>query len=113
MRLPSGSSAMTARKCIGVEHPTFRFFVKRSGGSTLSRLVVEVVVDDPRGRERSLVVGLVSGSSSWAPSAPLPTIVNMLAPLNANAIDVSFRFRAFGDAVWSIDDVYVDPWRTH
>jgi len=40
-------------------------------------------------------------------------IVNRLASLNDNAIDVSFRFRPIGDAVWSIDDVYVDPYRTY
>ena len=113
LRLPAGSSATTERMCIDVDHTHFRFFVKRSGGSSLSRLVAEVVMNDPWGRERALPVGIVSGSSSWAPSSQLPTIVNLLAPLSDNTVDVSFRFRPLGDAVWSIDDVYVDPWRTH
>ena len=112
LRMPAGSSATTARMCIGVEHTSFRFFVKRTSGSALSRMVVDVVVVDPWGRERSLPVALVSGSSAWAPTAQLPTIVNLLAPLSSNSIDVSFRFRPMGDAVWSIDDVYVDPYRT-
>ena len=112
LRLAGASSATTGPMCIGIEHTSFRFFVKRSGGSALSRLAVDVVVD-VRGRERSLTVGLVSGASRWAPSPQLPMIVNLLAPSNANAIDVSFRFRPYGDAVWSVDDVYVDPWRTH
>lgn len=112
LRMPAGSSATTERMCIGVEHTSFRFFVKRSSGSALSRMVVEVVLDDPWGRERSLPVGLVPGSGDWAPSAQLPTIVNLLAPLSSNSIDVSFRFRPLGDASWAIDDVYVDPYRT-
>jgi hypothetical protein len=114
LRLPAGSSATTDRMCIGVEHSSFRFFVKRGSGSSLSRLVAEVVVDDPWGRERSMPVRAVSGSGSWAPSDQLPTILNLLAPFSASStLDVSFRFRPIGDATWSIDDVYVDPYRTY
>lgn len=112
LRLPPSSTATSARMCVGVAHPWFRFFVKRRGGSSLSRLAVDVVVDVD-GRERSLQVGAVSGSGVWAPSARVPTVVNLLAPLADGAIDVAFRFRARGDAVWSIDDLYVDPYRMH
>lgn len=113
LRLSGTSSATTGRMCIGVEHSSFRFFVKRSGGSSASRLAVDVVIDDTRGRERSLTVGYVTGSSAWAPSPSVPTVVNLLAPLSDNSIDVSFRFRPVGDGVWSVDDLYVDPYRTH
>jgi hypothetical protein len=113
LRVPAGGAATTKRMCLGVEHTTFRLFAKRGAGSSTSRLAVDVVADDPWGRERSLTVGVLSGSSSWAPSPVLPTVANLLAPLTSNAIDVSFRFRPLGDATWSIDDVYVDPYRTH
>lgn len=113
LRMPAGSTATTDSMCIGVEHSSFRFFVKRSGGSaTFSRLLVEVVVEDTRGRERTLPVGLVSGAGAWAPTSQIPTVVNLLAPLSSNAIDVAFRFRPVGEGTWSIDDVYVDPYRT-
>ncbi len=113
LRLSGTSAATTERMCIGAEHTSFRFFVKRAGGSSLSRLLVDVVGDDPWGRARSLTVGAVSGSAAWAPSSQLPTVASIFAGLSDNSIDISFRFRAYGDAVWSIDDLYVDPARSH
>ena len=111
MRLPASSSATTARTCLGVEHPTFRFFAKRSGGSILSRLLVEVVYDDGAGREQSLPVGLVAASGAWAPASPLPTASNLIAAFQSTPISASFRFKPVGGGVWSVDDVYVDPRR--
>jgi hypothetical protein len=109
MRLPGSSSATTARMCIGLESPSYRLFVKRSGGSASSRLVAEVVYDDAAGNEVVVPSGVISGTESWAPTPSLPTVVNVLAPQQDNAIHVSFRFTAVGGGVWSIDDVYVDP----
>ena len=111
LRLPASSSATTKRMCIGAEHPSFRFFAKRDGGAAYSRLLVEVVFADASGRQRSIPVGLVQSSANWAPTKPLPTIVNRLASADTNTIDVSFRFRPQGSGTWSIDDVYVDPMR--
>lgn len=111
MRLPGVASATTARMCIGVEHPTFRFFAKRDGGPASSRLNVSVVYDDADGNEITVPAGEVSASGDWAPSQPLPTVVNELAAAQGNAIGVSFRFQPQGGGVWSIDDVFVDPHR--
>jgi hypothetical protein len=118
LSLPEASSATTDRMCIGVEHTSFRFFVRRSGGRASSRLAVEVVVDRANGRERTVTAGVITGSADWAPSPQLPMIVNRLAKHSDNAMDVSLRFQPIGDgpagdAVWSIDDVFVDPYRTH
>jgi hypothetical protein len=111
MRLPASSSATTPRMCVGVEHPSFRFFAKRSGGTALSRLSVEVVFDDPTGREWALPVGLLTASEAWAPTISLTTATDVLAPILGNAIRMSFRFRPYAGGVWSVDDVYVDPHR--
>src|ERR1044072_1548692 len=113
LRLPGGSSATTDPMCIGVEHTSFRFFVKRSGGSWASRLAVEVIVDRAKGRDLVVSAGAIQGSGDWQPSPQLPMIVNSMAGLD-NAMDVSFRFQPMDRAAaWSIDDVYVDPYRTH
>ena len=109
LRLPGSSSATTARMCIGLESPSYRLFVKRSGGSSASRLVAEVVYDDVNGNEVVVPSGTISADDDWTPSPSLPTVVNVLAPAQGNALDVSFRFTATGGGVWSIDDVYVDP----
>lgn len=111
LRLPAVSTATTRRMCIGAEHDSFRFFAKRTGGTSASRMLVEVVYADASGRQHVTPVGLVQGSGAWAPSPSLPTIANLLAPATTNAIDVAFRFRPQGNGSWSVDDVYVDPMR--
>jgi len=110
LRLPGSSSAETARMCIGIESPSYRLFVKRNGGSAAGRLVAEVVYDAAAGNEVVVPSGTISATDGWSPSPSLPTVVNTLAPQQGNAIDVSFRFTAVGGGVWSIDDVYVDPY---
>jgi len=109
MRVPPAGSARTDEMCIGAEHPTFRFFVKRSGGTTFSRLLVEVVVNDRWGRSWSLPAGVVAGSAAWAPSATLPTLLGQIAQITGGTVDVSFRFRPQLGGTWSVDDVFVDP----
>jgi hypothetical protein len=109
LRLPGSSSATTARMCIGIESPSYRLFVKRSGGSSASRLVAEIVYDDAEGNEVVVPSGTISADDEWMPSPSLPTVVNVLAPAQGNALDMSLRFTAVGGGVWSIDDVYVDP----
>jgi hypothetical protein len=112
LRLPPGSSATTASMCIGVEHPTLRFFARRSSGSLTASLRVEAVVADSAGVEHVLPIGTVLSLGDWAPTTPLPAGVNLLALGQGNALLVGFRFTAVGQADWSVDDVYVDPFRT-
>lgn len=112
LRLPPGSSAMTAPMCIGLEHPTVRFFAKRETGSLLDPLRVEALVTDAAGHVHSLPIGIVLGSGKWAPSTPLVIGVNALS-LTSGPLQVSFRFVPLNGSRWSIDDVYVDPYRTN
>jgi hypothetical protein len=97
--LPAGSSATTAPICIGLGHPTVRFFA-RNTGNPLSLLRVSAVVG-----ETELPIGLVPAGREWAPSPPLLLAVNLLG-----ADSVAFKFAADGGS-WSVDDVYVDPYR--
>jgi hypothetical protein len=111
MRLPGSSSATTARMCVSAEHPSFRFFAKHHGGSAAGRLAVEVVYDDAAGVENALAVGEIDASDTWVASPALPTMAAGLAPSDGDTAAISFRFKPYGGGVWSIDDVYVDPWR--
>jgi hypothetical protein len=99
LSLPAGGSATTAPVCIGLGHPTVRFFA-RNAGNPLSLLRVSAVVG-----ETELPIGLVPAGREWAPSPPLLLAVNLLG-----ADSVAFRFAADGGQ-WSVDDVYVDPYR--
>ena len=113
--LPAGSSATTAPFCVGLEHPTIRFFA-RNGGSLLSPLKVEVLFRDVLGVIRALPVGVVVTGSRWQPSLPMPLLLNVLGPVLAVDLGatttVRLRFTPLGrSAGWQIDDVYVDPFR--
>ena len=68
LALPAGATATTAPACITLAHPTIRFFTRGSGPLTVS-----VLVD---GAE--LPIGVALGGGAWAPSLPLPVVVNLL-----------------------------------
>jgi hypothetical protein len=109
--LPAGSSATTGAMCVGIEHPTIRL-VARNTGSPASALLVEVLFEDAAGNVQSLPIGVVIGCSNWQPSVPMPVVANLLPLLPGNHTAVAFRFTPYGDGGdWTIDDVYVDPWR--
>jgi hypothetical protein len=109
LRLPAGSSATSASMCVGIEHPTLRFFA-RNGGSALSSLRVDVLFEDAYGGVHSATIGLVGGGGSWQLTAQMPVIVNLLPLIPGDHTAVEFRFTPQGGA-WTIDDVYVDPWQ--
>lgn len=110
LALPPGSSATTAPICVGIEHPTLRFLA-RNRGSLLSSLAVEVLFTDATGTHRAVPIGAVVGGASWQPTLPLPVVANLLSLMQDGRIDVAFRFTPVGAGDWSIDDVYVDPFR--
>ena len=76
-----------------------RFFARGSGA-----LQVDVVYTDGEGVEQALPIGTVEGDTDWAPSGALPITVNTYE------MTVAFRFTAL-DGDWTIDDVYVDPYK--
>lgn len=109
LSLPQGASATSPGVCVGLEQPTFRYFVRRTGGSLTPALRVSVVMPDG-----SLVaLGTLVGSSSWTPSAVTPIGANLLPlVLGGTNTSVAFRFTALSGS-WQIDDVYVDPAGNH
>jgi hypothetical protein len=103
--LAVGSGATSPSVCVGLEHPTFRFFVRRTSGSPLASLGVSVVLADGT----AIPVGIVGGASSWQPSPVLLVGANLLPLLTGGtSTQVSFRFTP-NAGTWQIDDVYVDP----
>jgi hypothetical protein len=110
LALPSGSSATTAPMCVGLEHPTLRLLA-RNDGSVFSSLDVEVLFEDATGTTRAVPIGAFLGTSSWQPTLPLAVLANIGALPPGDHVDVAFRFTPRGAGAWSIDDVYVDPFR--
>jgi hypothetical protein len=108
LALRSGSSATSPTVCVGLEHPTIRFFARKTSGSRLAGLRVDVLVEDTLGVVSSLPVGVVGGTDSWQPSAPLVVTASLLPLLPGQHTPVEFKFTPEGGS-WQIDDVYVDP----
>jgi hypothetical protein len=106
LKMPAGSSATSAPVCIGLGHPTLRFFMRSSGGPTRS-LVVFVEFTDLAGFARSGRIATLTSTAGWSPSPPIAIVANALAPLIGQ--NVRFRFEST-DGDWRIDDVYVDPY---
>ena len=107
--LPAGSSATTGTMCVGIGHPTMRFFAKRNSG-LLSTMTVEVVFEGLGGALKSLPIGVVLGGTKWQPTLPYPVLASLLPLLPGQLTPVQFRFTPLLGS-WQIDDVYVDPWR--
>lgn len=110
LRLDPGSSATSPALCVGIAHPTLRFFARNAGPVT-GTLEVEALFEDALGNVQSVSLGPVSGHSSWAPTLPLPVVANLLALLPDERTPVAFRFSTpESSGAWLIDDVYVDPY---
>jgi hypothetical protein len=105
LSLPSGASAVSLPTCISIGHPTLRLFTRTANpaGGTL-RITAEFV--DVAGIPRSQQIAVLIGGTSWAPTAQIPIVVNLVALVNPR--QVKFRFLATGQ--WFLDDVYVDPY---
>jgi hypothetical protein len=113
LRLPAGSSATTDPICVGLGHPTIRFFSKSSNTGLLSSVRVDVLFEVAFGNVNTLAIGLVLAHGSLSAGAPLLVVANLLPLLPNDTTPVSFRFTPQGAGTWSVDDIYVDPWRTN
>jgi hypothetical protein len=106
LSLPAGATATTGTMCVGIQHPDLRFFARGSGVGTLN---VSVVFETADGSVVSAPVGSVA-PTSWAPTPIMPLAVSLLPLLPGSYTPVQFRFSVSGNASFSVDDVYVDPW---
>jgi hypothetical protein len=109
--LAPGSLATTPTMCVGLGHPDLRLFARRSGGTPLSTLRVDVLFEDATGAVQTLTIGHVSAGGSWTLTPVMPIVANLLPLLPGNMTPVRFAFTPEDSAAWVIDDVYVDPWR--
>ena len=112
LKLPAGSTAISAPSCVGLAEPTVRFFAKKTRAPLLgiSTLAVIVHVKTSLGIVVPVPVGVVLGNGQWKPTPPLLIVANLLPLLPGDRTPVAFQFTPIlGD--WQIDDLYVDPWR--
>jgi hypothetical protein len=105
--------AVSPAFCVGIEHPNFRFFARRTSG-TWGVLNVKLRWTGSNGQTNDTVVGSLSGDpyKSWLPSPKLPLATTLPLWQSGQTVSVRLVFdpEDYGGA-WTIDDVYVDPYR--
>jgi hypothetical protein len=110
--LPAGATATSPSMCVGLEHPTIRWFDKQASLLNLTgSMTVEVLFEDSLGQTLSLPIGAGVLNSNWQPSLPGVVTANLLPLLPGQKTAVAFRFRAV-TGNWWVDDAYVDPYRS-
>jgi hypothetical protein len=115
LNIPAGGSVVSPTVCVGIEHPTMRFFAHRSGGGLLaaaSQLVVTARVETSVGLVVEVPVGTITSltnGTSWNRTPTQIVLASLLPLLPGQHTPVQFRFTSVGSAAWVIDDVFVDP----
>jgi hypothetical protein len=108
LKLPPGASATSPVMCVGLEHPTLRFFA-RNNRALISTLTVEVIFETSLGLRAAAPIGVMLPSGQWKPSPKFLVVANLLPLLPGNYTPVQFRVRSVGLGTWYVDDFYVDP----
>ena len=95
--------------CVSTDHPSFRFFAKRTSG-TWGVLNVSLRWS-AGGATNETVVGSVTTGTAWTPtqSFSLSQILGLWNADQAGTAQIVFDPENYGGA-WAIDDVYIDPY---
>jgi hypothetical protein len=110
LAIGASGQAVSPEFCVGLEHPTFRFFARRTSGSW-GVLSVKVRWKQ-NGVTNETVVGTVNGNDmTWQPTRAF----SLAQVLGIWKDDQSFQAQFVFDpenygGSWAIDDVYVDPY---
>jgi hypothetical protein len=115
LSIPAGRTVTSPTICVGIEHPSMRFFAHRSGGGLLgglSTLVVTARVETSLGLVLDVPVGVVTNLTNgpkWNKTPVQYVLASLLPLLPGEHTPIQFRFTALGTSDWVIDDVFVDP----
>lgn len=114
LAIGANGSATSPVICVGLEHPTIRFFAKRTAGGLLGlgTLRVDVLFENNLGLVESLTIGVVGTTAGvWQPTLPMTVIANLLPLLSGDHTAVAFRFTSQLGGAFSVDDIQVDPYQ--
>ena len=105
---PTGT-AVSPAFCVGIEHPWFRFFVRRSSGPW-GNLAVRLRWKDSTGHTNETTVGTVD-ATSWQPTGlfQLSSSLPLWQSGQTLSVQIVFDPENYGGA-YAIDDVYIDPY---
>jgi hypothetical protein len=112
LRIPAGATAESRDMCVSRGEDTIRLFVKNAkvAGSILH---VEAIVRGSNGQiaQTAFDVNGDAAPKGWAPTMRLG-IPNLLGGTGTQTLTLRFTTRGTA-ATWSIDDVYVDPYKSY
>jgi len=111
LAISAGGQAVSPPICVGIQHPSFRFFARRTSGSW-GVLNVKLRYRDASGATNETTVGSVSGSdAAWHPTASiaLSTVLGIWNDDQSASVQIVLDPENYGGA-WAVDDVYVDPY---
>ena len=111
MAIEAGGLAVSPRVCVSSEYPSFRFFVRRTGGSGSSTLSATLRWMSVLGLSVETPAGSVVGGSSWAPSPVMKLGDSVPLWLPGSTLETQLVFRASSGGSWVIDDLFIDPYR--
>lgn len=110
--LPAGSSAVSPLVCFAFGDWHMRFFTRNEGAS-LSSVRVDILVPSLLGLLSVVDGGHVRADGTWDPSPYVSALATNVGGLLGATRAVAFRFRASSGASFQIDDVYLDPFKSH
>jgi len=113
LALPAGSTAVSPPICMSIDTPIFRL-VARNSGDPSSGLRVEATYV-LLGLVRTRTISTVYGSSNWAPSQQMSTVLS-LSTLVGTVIPSAIQIRITpvgSGGNWQVDDLYIDPFARH
>jgi hypothetical protein len=110
LSLSAGSAAVSTPICVDETFTTLRLFA-RNTGALASKLRVDVVFSNTKGRLATKRAGVYKATSSeWSPTGIMKIKVKFD---DSGAAPVAFRFTPDHRGTWQVDDVYVDPYLRH
>ena len=96
--------------CVSTEHPSFRFFAKRTNGSW-GVLNVALRWSVNGGATNQTTVGAVTTGTAWTPtqSFGLSQVLGLWHASQTAKVQIVLDPEDYGGA-WAVDDVYIDPY---
>lgn len=110
LQIPAGATVTSPTVCVGLEHPTIRFFAKRTSGlPLLATLAVSVEAETSLGLKVTVPVNAVLlNTGSWSQTGRMLIVANLLPLLPGDLTPIRLKFTSLL-GTFRIDDVYVDP----
>ncbi len=109
LSLPAGATAVSPPTCVNAAYPAFRFFARSDTPGVV--VLISARYSTVLGTI-TIPVGGVTPGTGWQPTLPLLTGSAVPGAVSGGTAEIELQFTAVGGGA-QIDDVFVDPFRSH